>query len=78
MPGRKLIVGGRPRAAGLRMPVLVLLAEHSRTHDAAKVAEKARAVLPQAEVTVLPGATHHTLPLAEPEQLNEHLIHFLG
>ncbi|MFF5344739.1 alpha/beta fold hydrolase [Streptomyces althioticus] len=78
VPGRKLVVGGRPRAAALRMPVLVLLAEHSRTHDAAKVAGKARRALPTAEVTVLPGATHHSLPLAEPEQLNEHLIRFLG
>ena len=78
VPGRKLIAGGRPRAAGLRMPVLVLLAEHSRTHDAAKVAEKARGVLPRAEVTMLPGATHHSLPLAGPEKLDEHLIHFLG
>ncbi|MFI1961787.1 alpha/beta fold hydrolase [Streptomyces althioticus] len=78
VPGRKLVVGGRPRAAALRMPVLVLLAEHSRTHDAAKVAGKARRALPTAEVTVLPGATHHSLPLAEPEHLNEHLIRFLG
>ncbi len=60
------------------MPVLVLLAEHSRTHDAAKVADKARRALPQAEVTVLPGATHHSLPVAEPEKLNDHLIRFLG
>ncbi|GAA3496266.1 MULTISPECIES: alpha/beta fold hydrolase [Streptomyces] len=78
VPGRKLVVGGRPRTAGLRMPVLVLLAEHSRTHDAAKVADKARRALPQAEVTVLPGATHHSLPVAEPEKLNDHLIRFLG
>ncbi|CAL9471164.1 alpha/beta hydrolase [Streptomyces sp. DH-12] len=78
VPGRKLIVGGRPRVAGLRMPVLVLLAEHSRTHDAAKVAEQARRVLPQGEVTVLPGATHHSLPLAEPGELNDRLTRFLG
>ncbi|MFF9337032.1 alpha/beta fold hydrolase [Streptomyces albogriseolus] len=60
------------------MPVLVALAEHSRTHHAAKVADKARRALPQAEVTVLPGATHHSLPVAEPEKLNDHLIRFLG
>ncbi|MGA5569338.1 alpha/beta fold hydrolase [Streptomyces pseudogriseolus] len=78
VPGRKLVVGGRPRAAELRMPVLVLLAGHSRTHDAAKVAAKARRSLPRAEVTILPEATHHSLPLAEPEELNDHLLRFLG
>ncbi|MFC9888001.1 alpha/beta fold hydrolase [Streptomyces pilosus] len=78
VPGRKLIAGTRPRAADLRMPVLVVLAEHSRAHDAGKVADRARRELPHSKVVVLPGATHHSLPLTAPQQLNEHLTAFLG
>ncbi|MER7394159.1 alpha/beta hydrolase [Streptomyces sp. NPDC000151] len=78
VPSRKLIAGGRPRAADLRMPVLVLLAEHSRAHNAHHVADRARRVLPQGEVAVLPGATHHSLPLTAPEQLNNRLAEFLN
>ncbi|MFJ8950439.1 alpha/beta fold hydrolase [Streptomyces sp. NPDC102381] len=78
VPGRKLIAGGRPRVAGLRMPVLTLLAEHSRAHHAGKVADKARRTLPRGEVVVLRGATHHSLPLTAPEELNAPLMEFLG
>lgn len=78
VPGRKLITGSRPRAADLRMPVLVLLAEHSRAHHAGKVADRACRKLPQGKVVVLPGATHHSLPLTAPQRLNEHLMAFLG
>jgi pimeloyl-ACP methyl ester carboxylesterase len=78
VPRPKLIAGGRPRAAGLRMPVLVLLAEHSRAHNARHVAGRARRALPQGEIAVLPGATHHSLPLTAPEQLNDRLMDFFG
>ncbi|MEU6479222.1 alpha/beta fold hydrolase [Streptomyces sp. NPDC047017] len=78
VPGRKLFPGPRPRAADLPMPTLVLLAEHSRAHQAEKVAARARRTLPQGEVTVLPGATHHSLPLTAPEQLNNRLLEFLA
>ncbi|MEU3514521.1 alpha/beta fold hydrolase [Streptomyces sp. NPDC006654] len=77
VPGRKLVVGSRPRAAGLGMPVLVLLAEHSRAHHARKVAERARRALPHGEVVLLPDATHHSLPLTAPHQLNDRLTDFL-
>ncbi|MFF3313048.1 alpha/beta fold hydrolase [Streptomyces sp. NPDC002952] len=76
--GRKIITGRRPRAADLRMPVLVLLAERSRAHQVRHVADRARRALPQAEVTVLPGATHHSLPLTAPERLNDRLADFLN
>lgn len=78
LPERKLITGGRPRTADLQMPVLVLLAEHSRAHHPVKVADRARRTLPQSEVALLPGATHHSLPLTEPMQLNDRLMEFLG
>ncbi|MET8983446.1 alpha/beta hydrolase [Streptomyces sp. NPDC004539] len=77
VPGRKLVTGVRPRTADLLMPVLVLLAEHSRAHNVAKVADRARRMLSQGEVTVLPGATHHSLPLTEPKQLDDRLTTFL-
>ncbi len=77
-PGRKLVAGGRPRVADLRAPLLVLLAERSRTHRAAEVADRVRRVLPEAEVVLLPGATHHSLPLVEPHRLDERLLGFLG
>jgi pimeloyl-ACP methyl ester carboxylesterase len=77
VPGRKLVTGVRPRTADLLMPVLVLLAEHSRAHNAVKVADRARRMLSQGEVAVLPGATHHSLPLTEPKQLNDRLMTFL-
>ena len=78
VPGRKLVAGGRPRTADLRMPVLVLLAEHSRAHHAVKIADRARRTLSQGEVALLPGATHHSLPLTAPKQLNDRLMDFLG
>lgn len=78
VPGRKIVAGGWPRVADLRMPVLVLLAERSRTHRAAEVAERARRALPHAEVDLLPGATHHSLPLTAPERLDARLTAFLG
>ncbi|MFB7032755.1 MULTISPECIES: alpha/beta fold hydrolase [unclassified Streptomyces] len=77
-PGRKLVTGGRPRVADLRAPLLVLLAERSRTHRAAEVADRVRRALPEAEVVLLPGATHHSLPLVEPHRLDERLLGFLG
>ncbi|MFI0163447.1 alpha/beta fold hydrolase [Streptomyces sp. NPDC017095] len=78
VPGRKLVTGARPRPAGLPMPVLVLLAEHSRAHSTAKVADRARRALARGEVAVLPGATHHSLPLTSPKQLDDRLTAFLG
>ncbi|GAA5062668.1 alpha/beta fold hydrolase [Streptomyces similanensis] len=77
VPGRKLFPGPRPRAADLSMPVLVLLAENSRVHRAEKIADRARRALPRAEVVLLPGATHHSLPLTAPGRLNDRLLEFL-
>ncbi|MEU7039365.1 alpha/beta hydrolase [Streptomyces sp. NPDC046237] len=78
VPGRKILAGGRPRVFDLRMPVLALFAERSRAHHAAKVAEKARRMLPQGKVAVLPGATHHSLPHNTPMELNDRLMDFLS
>ncbi|WP_374115660.1 alpha/beta fold hydrolase [Streptomyces sp. NK15101] len=76
-PGRKPVTGTRPRTADLDMPVLVLLAEDSRTHHAAEVADRVRRALPHAEVALLRGATHHSLPLTAPKELDDRLTAFL-
>jgi pimeloyl-ACP methyl ester carboxylesterase len=78
LPGRRIVTGRRPRAAGLGMPVLVLLAEHGRAHHVGRVEGRVRRALPRAETAVLPGATHHSLPLTSPERLNDRLAAFLG
>ncbi|MFC9814372.1 alpha/beta fold hydrolase [Streptomyces virginiae] len=50
--------GGRP---GIRVDVL--FAGRARCHDAARAARTAREALPGARVDVLPGVSHHALPL---------------
>ncbi|MET8701729.1 alpha/beta hydrolase [Kitasatospora sp. NPDC004723] len=79
-PAARPVTGPRPSAAELRTltaPTLVLLAERSRTHQAHTVAAHARRALPDATVTVVPGASHHTLLTAHPDELNRHLTTFL-
>ncbi|MFD0119124.1 alpha/beta fold hydrolase [Streptomyces sp. NPDC058320] len=78
VPGRKFVGGGRPRTADLNMPVLVLLAERSRAHHAATVADRARRTLKLGKVALLPTTTHHSLPVTAPKQLNDQLLDFLG
>ncbi|MFC0450652.1 alpha/beta fold hydrolase [Rhodococcus jostii] len=61
-----LVVPPRPNARaleGLTVGTTVVLAGGSRAHDAGRVAENARRLLPFATVTTIPGATHHTLPM---------------
>ncbi|PBC76696.1 pimeloyl-ACP methyl ester carboxylesterase [Streptomyces sp. TLI_235] len=68
----------RPDAAAVRCPVLVLTAGRSGAHDPRKVAGAARRALPQVEVAVLEGATHHGLPAVGAPDLNARLAAFLG
>ncbi|MFG3055945.1 alpha/beta fold hydrolase [Kitasatospora sp. NPDC048239] len=79
-PASRPVTGPRPTPArlhGLATPTLVLVAELSRPHDASRMADAARAALPAATVTVLPGVSHHTLPTARPAELNRRLTEFL-
>lgn len=64
--------------ATLAAPTLVLLAEHSRSHNAGRAAATARRLMPAARVELLPGATHHTVPEYEPAHLNRRLTEFLS
>ncbi len=75
----KLVTGPRPpadRLPTLQVPTLVLLAGRSRTHDIAKVEAGARR-LPQVTVTVLPDATHHSLPMDPAPAVTTALLDFL-
>ncbi|MEN3541189.1 alpha/beta fold hydrolase [Microbispora sp. ZYX-F-249] len=62
----------------LRLPVLLLLAGRGRAHDAGRVAASAAALLPRLETALLPGATHHTLPLAAPPEMDARIGEFLA
>jgi pimeloyl-ACP methyl ester carboxylesterase len=76
----KLVVRPRPTAARLRelrVPTLVLLAELSRAHDVVKVGAAARRLLPDVTTGLLPGATHHTLPMDPAVEVDSALLSFL-
>ncbi|NML50916.1 alpha/beta hydrolase [Streptomyces sp. R302] len=76
----KVVALRRPRPEDLRactVPTLVLLAGRSRAHDARRVAATARDLLPEADVTILPTATHHSIPTEQPAELNRLLARFL-
>ncbi|MBE3008065.1 alpha/beta hydrolase [Microbispora sp. NEAU-D428] len=80
-PAARPLTGPRPgpeELRGLRSPVLLLLAERSRAHDIGRVAASAAALLPRVETAVLPGATHHTLPLAPPPEMDARIEKFLA
>ncbi|WP_208948683.1 alpha/beta fold hydrolase [Streptomyces subrutilus] len=73
-PAVRPVTGPRPDLAGLGeapvggtsgtgVDVRVLFAGRARCHDADRVAGAARRVLPGARVDVLPGVSHHALPL---------------
>ncbi|WP_328925338.1 alpha/beta hydrolase [Streptomyces sp. NBC_00190] len=68
-PAVRPVTGPRPDLTGLReLPVRILFAGRTRCHDAARAARAARDALPGARVEVLPGISHHALPLtAAPE-----------
>lgn len=77
----KLVARPRPAAEQLRaldVPTLVLLAGRSRAHDVARVEAGARRLLPQVTVTVLPGASHHSLPIDPSPDVDEALLAFLA
>lgn len=80
-PSAKPVTGPRPAPAALRgldMPVLLLVAANSRTHDPREVAARAQALLPRAEVEVVPDVSHHALPHAAPPHLGRRLSGFLS
>ncbi|MER5205357.1 alpha/beta fold hydrolase [Streptomyces sp. NPDC002825] len=81
LPRLRPVTGPRPNRAelaALRPPTLLLVAGGSRVHDAALVAERARATVPGIETEILPAATHHTLPADLPPSALSALKVFLS
>jgi pimeloyl-ACP methyl ester carboxylesterase len=79
-PSSTVVLPRRPTAdqlRGLAIPTLVLVAQRSRSHNVARLMATAQRLLPDVRTAVLPGATHHTLPLHEPAELNRYLTEFL-
>jgi pimeloyl-ACP methyl ester carboxylesterase len=78
--GARFVWPKRPADAELRAlatPVLVLLAEKGRQNDLRRLSANAHALVPHIATSVLPGATHHTIPAVPPGELNRHLTAFL-
>lgn len=76
----KVLAMRRPKPEQLRactVPALVVLAGRSRAHSVRRAAAGAQ-MLPRATVTVLPDASHHSLPAEHPDRLNRLLAEFLA
>ncbi|MFI8532001.1 alpha/beta fold hydrolase [Streptomyces aquilus] len=76
----KPVTGPRPADEALRgldVPVLLLVAANSRTHDTYKVTARASELLPHAETVVVPDVSHHALPQSAPAELGRRLTEFL-
>ncbi|MFE1443182.1 alpha/beta fold hydrolase [Streptomyces sp. NPDC058739] len=80
-PSTRPVAGPRPAPGALRgldVPVLLLVAANSRTHDTYAVADRARALLPRVEAVVLPDVSHHALPQSAPDDTVRRLSDFLS
>ncbi|WP_406215332.1 alpha/beta fold hydrolase [Streptomyces canus] len=80
-PAARPVTGPRPTPDALRVlnvPVLLLVAANSRTHDPCEVTTQAGELLPRAEIDVVPGVSHHALPQSAPPELARRLSEFLG
>ncbi|MBO0806839.1 MAG: alpha/beta fold hydrolase [Actinobacteria bacterium] len=67
----------RSDLAGLRLPVLVIVAGQSRAHDPRRIARRVRDRLPAASVVTLPQASHHSIPASDADELLRQLEPFL-
>jgi pimeloyl-ACP methyl ester carboxylesterase len=77
----RLVLPRRPTDDALRsmaMPTLLVLAERSKQLDVAATEANARRLVPRIVTTVLPGATHHTIPTVDAERLNKEVLAFLA
>jgi pimeloyl-ACP methyl ester carboxylesterase len=80
-PSAKPVTGPRPAPEALRaldVPVLLLVAANSRTHDTYEVTARAGEVLRHVVTAVLPDVSHHGLPQAAPPELGRRLTEFLS
>ncbi|MET9731590.1 alpha/beta hydrolase [Streptomyces sp. NPDC006458] len=80
-PSTRPVAGPRPAPEalrGLHVPVLLLVAANSRTHNTYAVADRAHALLPRVEADVLPDVSHHALPQSAPDDVARRLSDFLS
>jgi pimeloyl-ACP methyl ester carboxylesterase len=63
--------------AQIRADVLLLIGAREAIYDPAEAIESARALLPRAEVDLIPDA-HHIAALAQPAFVNRRILDFLG
>ncbi|WP_243790490.1 alpha/beta fold hydrolase [Saccharopolyspora gloriosae] len=68
---------GDEQLRSITAPLLVLLAERSTVHHSDVVQARLRALLPSAEVNVLPGVGHN-FPMERPELVNDRMVEFLA
>jgi pimeloyl-ACP methyl ester carboxylesterase len=64
--------------ARLAVPVLVVVAAHSRSQDPALTARRASERLPDVTIRTLARATHHTIPTQDAAELTGYLAGFLA
>jgi pimeloyl-ACP methyl ester carboxylesterase len=80
--GRPAIVAPRCPSpndlAHLNVPTLVIAAGRSQAHHPAKMLRRVGERLPGASQAVVPGATHHTLPTEDADQVVAAIQTFLG
>lgn len=79
--GSPLVLPRRPSAARLgacRVPTLQVLAGRSRALDAERSATAAGRLMPDVTNTLLPEATHHTLPTRDAAELDRRVLSFLS
>jgi hypothetical protein len=55
----------------------MLLAEHSKAHDIHRVDANAHRSVPHIASAVLPGVSHHAIPMHNPADLNTAVTEFL-
>lgn len=72
----KVVTGPRPDVTRA-VPTLLVPAGRSRTHDPRRVAAQAERTLAGVRVATLAGATHHSLPYADPDGLGRQVLGFL-
>ncbi|MFD5396996.1 alpha/beta fold hydrolase [Streptomyces sp. NPDC127097] len=72
----KVVTGPRPDVTRA-VPTLLVPAGRSRTHDPRRVAAQAERTLAGVRVATLAGATHHSLPYADPDELGRQVLGFL-
>ena len=69
----------RPSMRRVRsVPTLLLLAEKSKAHNIRRIGENAGRLMPPIVSTILPNASHHSIPAANPDRLNQELAVFLA